>query len=82
MQLSNDFPQEHFVRLGHLDPHFKGRITLYQATSGFDVEIDIVQSETGKIYNHVKSMYNQDDPREALDIAVQYLKDYLNSKNH
>lgn len=63
-----------------LDPHFVGRIVLYQSRSGFDVEIDIVQAETGKIYNHVKSLYNQEDPRESLDIAVQYLKDYLHTK--
>ena len=80
MVMSNHFPQEHFLRLGHLDPYFKGRIIIYQGPGGYDLEIDIVQSETGKIYNHVKSMYNQDDPREALDSAVQCLRDYLHSK--
>lgn len=80
MQLSNSFPQEHFIRLKGLDPHFTGRITLYRGMNGFDIEIDIVQSESGKIYNHVKSLYNQEDPRDALDSAVQYLKDYLVSK--
>ena len=80
MQLSDYFPQEHFIKLQGLDPHFVGRIILFKANRGFDVEIDIVQSETGKIYNHVRSLYNQEEPREALDSAVQYLKDYLHNK--
>ena len=81
MQILNTFPQEFFVRLHGLDEHLKGRITLYQGVHGFDLEIDIVQKESGKIYNHVKSMYNESDAREAIDMAVQYLKDYLVQKN-
>lgn len=81
MQILNTFPQEFFVRLHGLDEHLKGRITLYQGVHGFDLEIDIVQKESGKIYNHVKSMYNESDAREAIDMAVQYLKDYLVSKS-
>ena len=79
--MTNHFPQEYFIRLHGLDPHFVGRITLYQGSNGVDVEIDIVQKDSGKIYNHVKSLYNQDEARESVDIAVQYLQDYLSSKS-
>ena len=81
MQISNNLPQEFFVQIKGLEDHLKGRITLYQGIKGFDLEIDIVQSESGKIYNHVKSMYNHEDPRDAIDMAVQHLKDYLVSKS-
>ncbi|MAX67040.1 MAG: hypothetical protein QF441_16065 [Bacteriovoracaceae bacterium] len=78
--LQNNFPQEHFIELVGLSPFLVGRITLFQQENLFNVEVDIIQSESGKIYNHVKSLYNQDDARDALDMSVQYLKDYLDAK--
>lgn len=72
--------KEYYVELNGLSPHFVGRITLYPHGSNFNVEIDIVQSETGKIYNHVKSLHNQSDSRDAVDLAVYHLKKYLDSK--
>ena len=77
-----EFPQEHLVELKGLSPYLVGRITIFRHEQFFNVEIDIIQNESGKIYNHVRSMYNQPEAREALDLAVQYLKDFLDSKLH
>ncbi len=80
--IGNEFPQEHLIELSGLSPFLVGRIVIFEQATLFNVEIDLVQKETGKIFNHVKSMFNCDDPREALDLAVQYLKDFLDSKKN
>jgi len=83
LQISSEFPQEHLVELIGLSPNFVGRITLYRQNSGqIDAEIDIVQTESGKIYSHVKSLYNYTDPRDLLDLCVHHLKQFLESKKH
>lgn len=76
------FPQEHMIELNGLSPFLMGRITIFKHDTNYNVEIDIIQSESGKIYNHVRSLYGQPEVREALDLSVQYLKDYLDSKLH
>ena len=82
MILSNDFPQEHLIELSGLSPYLVGRIVIIENGQYYNVEIDIVQNESGKIYNHVRSLFNEPDAREALDLSVQYLKDFLDSKKH
>lgn len=83
MQLSSQFPQEHLVELIGLSPTFVGRITLYKQNDGkIDAEIDIVQTESGKIYTHVKSLYNHADARDLLDLCVHHLKQFLQQKKH
>ncbi len=80
MQMPNHFPQEHMIELRGLSPEFVGRIVIFKQSKLFNVEIDIVQSETGKIYSHVKSLYDGEDPRELLDLSVHYLKEFLTPK--
>lgn len=80
MQLSNQFPQEHYIELTGLAEFLKGRITLLRHADKFMAEIDIIQIESGKIHNHVAVLYDQEDPREALDLGVHHLKQYLNSR--
>jgi hypothetical protein len=80
MQMPKHFPQEHLIELHGLSPEFVGRIVIYQQSKCFNVEIDIVQSETGKIYTHVKSLYDGDDARELLDLSVHHLKKFLAPK--
>lgn len=82
MNKSLEFPQEHFVELKGLSPHFVGRITVYQDRKKFNLEIDIVQTESGKIYNHVQSLFGEDEVQDALASAVQHLKNYLDRKKH
>ena len=83
MRVSTEYPQEHLIELLGLSPSFVGRITLYKQNNGnIDAEIDIVQSESGKIYSHVRSLYNHSDARDLLDLCVHYLKLFLDSKKH
>ena len=77
MLMSDQFPQEHLVELKGLSPEFVGRIILFKQGNDYQSEIDIVQSETGKIYSHVKSVYHADEARELLDLSVHYLKEFL-----
>lgn len=80
--LQTHFPQEHFVELKGLSPFLVGRIIVTQAAHGFDVEVDIIQSESGKIYNHVAILYGEVDPKEAVDLGIHKLKLYLHKNNH
>lgn len=83
MQLTSEFPQEHLVELVGLSPSFVGRIVLYRVNDlNYDAEIDIVQSETGKIYAHVKSIHNQSDARDLLLLSVHHLKKFVEPKKH
>jgi hypothetical protein len=74
------FPQEHLVELKGLSPFLVGRIVIHKNGALYDAEIDIIQSESGKIYNHVEIVYGQFDPREALDLGVHHLRNYLIKK--
>lgn len=80
INLNSNFPQEHLVELKGLTPFLVGRIVITQASLGFDVEVDIIQTESGKIYNHVAMIYGETDPREALDLGLHHLKSYLQKK--
>lgn len=80
MNKTYEFPQEHFVELKALSPYFVGRITVYQEGTGFNLDVDIIQAESGKIYNHVDRLYGEDELQDALASAVQLMKNYLDSK--
>lgn len=82
MQLSTEFPQEHLIELSGLSPAFVGRIMLFKQGEMINAEIDIVQAESGKIYSHVKSLYNHDEARELLDLCVHYLKEFLDARKY
>jgi hypothetical protein len=71
------FPQEHFVELKGLSHFLVGRIVVDKGHRGFDAQIDIIQVESGKIYNHVAILYGQMDAKEALDLGVHQLKKFL-----
>lgn len=79
--IKKEFPQEHFIELRGLSPDFVGRIAIYKQGKNFQTEIDIVQTESGKIYSHVKSLYDGDDARDMLDLSVFHLKQFLTRKN-
>lgn len=81
MQIVDNFPQEHFVELRGLSPEFVGRLTIYQQGILFNLEIDIVQSESGKIYSHIKTLYNGESAREILELGVHYLKLHIRPKS-
>lgn len=74
--------EEHLIELKGLSPFLVGRICIMPHGDMFNVEVDIIQSESGKIFNHVKILYNETDKREALNLGVHHLQNYLNSKVH
>jgi hypothetical protein len=82
--------EEHLIELKGLSPLLLGRITLSESQPSsmseglilFNVEVDIIQSESGKIFNHVTILYNEPDRREALNLGVHHLQKFLNSKVH
>ena len=72
-----NFPQEHYIELKGLSPNIVGRIVIAENFGKFNAEVDLVLQESGKIYQHVTVLYAQEDARESLDLAVHYLKKYL-----
>ena len=80
MNSNNNFPQEHLVELKGLSDVLVGRITVYKNEHKYNLEIDIIQKESGKIYNHVDSLFGLEDVKDALASSIQILSDFLNSK--
>lgn len=74
------FPEEHIIELKGISPFLVGRIVITQGQKGFDAEIDIIQTESGKIYNHVGIIYGEFDSREAFNLGVHQLKQFLLKK--
>lgn len=77
MTMQKTFPQEHYIELKGLSPYIVGRVTINQEVNCYHAEVDLVLQESGKIYQHVTMLYDQEDARETLDLAVHYLKKYL-----
>jgi len=71
-----EYPQDYFVKIEN-EEHHLGRITLNKAKH-FNVEIDIVQKESKKIFRHVDILFNIEDKTEAIDSGVQVLAKFLN----
>jgi hypothetical protein len=80
MRIRDEYPQDFYIELKGLSPDFVGRISIYKDGTKYNLEIDIVQNESGKIYSHVKSLFGETDPRDAIDSSVQILKTFLDSK--
>ena len=72
--------QEHFIELLGLSPDYVGRIILNRLSENYYVELDIVHSESGKIYQHIESLWDQTNPEDALAFAVHRFKKFLDSK--
>jgi hypothetical protein len=82
--------EEHLIELKGLSPFLIGRLTLSESSpiadsqglTTFNVEVDIIQSESGKIFNHIIILYNEPDKRDAINLGVHYLQKFLDSKVH
>jgi hypothetical protein len=72
--------REFYIELKGLSPYYVGRISVLPQGELFTTEVDIVQKESGKIYCHVKTLFNQADERESVDLAVHHLKAFLTHK--
>jgi hypothetical protein len=79
LNIPNEYPCEHFIELKGLSPYLEGRLTINKTEIGFDTDVDIILSESGKIYKHITVLYNSSDFREALDLGYHALKKHLKS---
>lgn len=77
---------EKYIELKGLSPDLIGRLQVtpkatLKATpkkkSLYDVEIDIILSESGKIYKHVAILYDIEGAQEALSLGIFRLKKFL-----
>jgi len=73
------FPIEHFVPITN-DEHRLGRIVINQNHDGMSAEIDIVLKEGYKIFCAVDRLCKLEDQKEALDLAVQRLSEFLRQR--
>lgn len=76
---NKEYPREEFIELRGLSPELVGRISVNPNRNLFDAEIDIVLSESGKIYKHIDIVYGSEDEREAITMGIHRLKKYLSS---
>ena len=72
-----DFPKEHLIELKGLSPFLIGRIVVSERGNLYDAEIDIIQNESGKIFNHIGILYGEMDAQEAFNLGVHQLKQFL-----
>ena len=77
MQMNKDiYPKEFFVKLS--EEEFRiGRITVNKNSRGFTAEVDIVQKETMKIWQHIEFLQHYEDEHEAMEMGVQKLSFFL-----
>lgn len=78
-KMNNEFPKEEYIELKGLSPELVGRVCITQNQNYFDAVIDIILSESGKIYKHIDIVYKQEDEREAMAVSIHRLKRYLSS---
>lgn len=70
------FPHEVYVDIDN-EPYFKGRIIINKVSRGFQADIDIVSTESQRIFKHVGQVYEPLDAEEALDTAIYKLGEFL-----
>ena len=77
---NKEYPKDFFVRLEN-DEYREGRISVNKLNSEFMAEIDIVQKESRKIWQHVKSIYSCPTEHDALEDASYLLGKYLKGES-
>ncbi len=80
MYSESDFPLEYFIKLENND-YYDGRIIVNKYSrldkSEYSVEIDIVNIESRKIYQHVDILYGVESVDEATHLGVQKLSNFI-----
>lgn len=72
-----EFPAEYLIEIGELSPYLVGRVIVYQNQSKYDTEIDIILSESGKIYKHIGQVFSESSSKDAFDMSYRKLKIFL-----
>lgn len=70
------FPHEVYLDIEN-EPFFKGRIIVNKVSRGYQADIDIVSTESQRIYKHVGQVFEPSDAEEALDSAIYKLSQFL-----
>ena len=69
-----NYPKEYFIELKENDfLEIRLDINLLSGANPYYVEINIVQKESGKIYQHLKTLYGYNSENEALRQANQFI---------
>lgn len=76
MTINEEYPQDYFIELENED-YRVGRLSLNKLQNTFVMEIDIVQKESMKIWQHVDILFNLPERDEAIDAGVQRLSNFL-----
>lgn len=74
-----EYPREELIELKGLSPELMGRLSISPNQGRFDVEVAIVLGESQKIYKHIDILHKLEDEREALNLGIHRLKQYLSS---
>lgn len=78
--MNSDFSKDYIIELVGLSPKVVGRVTIYKSPPYYNLEIDLIQADSGKIFKHVRSMYGELDHGDALNLAMHYLRDFFKHK--
>ena len=71
-----EFPVEKYIELEN-NPYLLGRISVNAVKDLYHAEVDIIHRESHKIFKHVKILYHQQSPEEAIISGVQALRLFL-----
>lgn len=71
-----EFPAERYIELEN-NPYLFGRITIHHVKEEYNAEVDIINRESHKIFKHVDIVYHQYSAEEALIVAIQRLRKFL-----
>lgn len=75
-ELSSPFPKELFFPLEN-EPYFLGRLTINQILEEYSVEIDIVNTESKKIFYHVDMLFRRQNYEDAVQEGIDCLSKFL-----
>ena len=73
----NSFPKDFFVEIKN-NPNHLARIVVGRDHRGFNSQIDIVFSESRKIFIHVGDLYEISDEEECVKLSRLKLAKFLN----
>lgn len=82
IQIKKEYPKDEYIELKGLSPYLIGRITIYFDGTRYSYDADIVLSETNKIYAHISMREKLEDEKEALDLGLHDIKQYMRKKKH
>jgi hypothetical protein len=75
-KIGTEFPQDLFIKIEN-EEYRIGRITINSISGKFNAEIDIVQKESKKIWQHIDILYNYTDMDDLIAASVQCFSNYL-----